>query len=281
MTRTPAPTIALNDGTALPRIGFGTYQLNGSSGVRAVQDAIANGYRLIDSAFSYENEGAVGEAVRRSRIPRAELLITSKLRGRHHGFDEAIATVEESVYRFGLEYIDLYLIHWPNPGRDRYVEAWAGLVEARRRGLVRSIGVSNFLPEHIDRLVRETGVTPAVNQIEMHPYFPQDEQRIHDAGRGIVTEAWSPMGRGPELLEEPVITAVAERVGRTAAQVILRWQTQLGAVPLPKSANPSRQRENLAVFDFELSSRDLADIATLARPDGRIWHQDPATYEEF
>lgn len=274
------PELRLSDGTNLPAIGFGAWSLNGSKGVEAITSALEQGYRLIDSAFNYENEGAVGEAVRRAGIPRESLRITSKLPGRHHHYDEALATVEESLWRAGLDYYDLYLIHWPNPKQDLYVEAWRALIEARQRGLVRSIGVSNFLPAHIERILSETGVAPVVNQIEMHPRFPQVEQRAFDKAHAIVTEAWSPLGRG-ELLKDPVLTAIAERVGRSVGQVVLRWHHQLGSLPLPRSASPERQAENLAIFDFVLSADDMAQIATLARPDGRLQDQDPADYEEF
>ncbi len=281
MPLSPVPQIALNDGNSLPAVGLGTYRLNGKAGVESMIAALANGYRLLDSAFNYENEGAVGEAVRRSGVPRQDIRITSKLPGRHHRYDEALATVEESLYRARLDVYDLYLVHWPNPKTNLYVEAWTALIEARRRGLIRSIGVCNFLPEHLDRLERETGVIPAVNQVELHPYFPQAGQRAYDSAHGIVTQAWSPLGRANAVLQDPVIGAVASRLGKSNAQIILRWQVQLGALPLPKAGGSERQIENLSLFDFELSPADMAEIALLARPDGRLKGQDPAIYEEF
>jgi diketogulonate reductase-like aldo/keto reductase len=281
MTTTPVPNITLNDNTTLPAIGFGTYRLNGRAGADAIAEAIRNGYRLLDSAFNYENEGALGEAIRLAGVPRERLRVTSKLPGRHHRFEEALATIEESLFRARLDYYDLYLIHWPNPSHDLYVEAWKALIEARRRGLVRSIGVCNFLPAHLERILRETGVAPAVNQVELHPYFQQVEQRAFDKAHGIVTESWSPLGRANHLLKDKTLLAVAGRLNRTIAQVILRWHVQIGAVPLPKAASPERQIENLSVFDFELSSDDLAFIASLDRPDGRTFDQDPARYEEL
>ncbi len=280
MTASGVPTVVLNDGTDIPVIGLGTYLVKGDRGVETMVGALRNGYRLLDSAVSYENEDAVGEAVRRSGIPRDEIRVTSKLPGRYHRYDLAIASVEDSLHRTGLDHLDLYLIHWPNPSRDRYVEAWTALIEARSRGLVRSIGVSNFLPEHIDRLVRETGVIPAVNQVELHPYLPQGEQREYDAGRGIVTQAWSPLGRDRGLLDDPVIGAVAERTGYTRGQVVLRWDLQIGVAPVPKAATSSRQIENLSVIDIVLSDEDMADLATLARPDGRLWGEDPRVREQ-
>lgn len=281
MTTSRIPTVTLNDNTTLPAIGFGTYKLNGSTGVTAIADAITNSYRLLDTAFNYENEGTVGEAIRRAGVVRADLRVSSKLPGRHHHYAEAIATIEESLYRAQLDYYDLYLIHWPNPSRDLYVEAWTALVEARKRGLVRSIGVSNFLPAHLEKIMSATGVTPSVNQIELHPYFPQAEQRAFDKSHGIVTESWSPLGRANHLLKELVIRTIADRIGRTVGQVILRWHVQLGAIPLPKAASKERQLENLSVFDFELSDGDMSQIATLGRPDGRTFDQDPARYEEL
>lgn len=278
---TSIPSYTLNDGSTLPRVGFGTYKLNGAAGVETMARAIGHGYRLLDSAFNYENEGAVGQAARRSGVPREELRIVSKLPGRHHRFAEAVATVEESLYRTGLDYFDLYLIHWPNPSQDLYVEAWQALIEARRRGLVRSIGVCNFLPAHLDRLIAETGVTPSVNQIELHPYFPQDEQRRADRQRGILTQAWSPLGRANALLQDATIGGIAARLGRSIPQVILRWELQLGVLPLPKASAPERQTENISLFDFTLTDEDMAAIATLARQDGRTRDQDPARYEEF
>lgn len=275
------PERKLNDGNSLPAVAFGTYKLNGTPGVEAIVSALDVGYRLLDSAFNYENEGAVGEAVRRTGVPREQVLVTSKLPGRHQQYDEALATIEESLWRAGLDYYDLYLIHWPNPKQGLYVEAWSALIEAQKQGLLRSIGVCNFLPAHLDRLKAETGVMPAVNQIELHPYFPQPDQLAYDAAHGIVTQSWSPLGRGTQMINLPVVQTIAKRLGKTGAQVLLRWHVQLGAIPLPKSSTRARQAENLSLFDYELSSEDMAAIATLARADGRLKGQDPAVYEEF
>lgn len=268
-------------GFALPAVGFGTYELNGAAGVAAIRSALECGYRLIDSAFNYENEGAVGRAVRTSSVPRADVLVTSKLPGRHHAHAHAVRTIEESLYRTGLEYLDLYLIHWPNPRQKLYVEAWTALVEARERGLVRNIGVSNFLPEHIDRLRAETGVSPVVNQVELHPYFPQEELRRHHAEQGIVVEAWSPLGRRSGLVAEPVVTDVARELGVSPTQVVLRWHVQCGVVPLPKAGTSTHQRQNLDVFGFTLDPEQMDRISALGRPDGRLKDQDPTRYEEF
>jgi diketogulonate reductase-like aldo/keto reductase len=276
------PTLTLNDGLSMPPVGLGTYRLDGEAGVAAMVSAIRKGFRLLDTAVRYDNEAAVGEAVRQSGVARGELRVSSKLPGQHQRYADAITAVEESLRRAGLDYFDLYLIHWPNPSQGLYVEAWSALIECRKRGLTRSIGVSNFLPEHLDRLTRETGVTPSVNQIELHPYFPQEEQRRADRERGILTQAWSPLTRATNaLFREEAIVRIAARLGRTVAQVILRWHVQLGVEPLPKAASPERQVENLALFDFALSAEDMAAIATLARSDGRLSGQDPARHEEF
>jgi diketogulonate reductase-like aldo/keto reductase len=275
------PTVSAHDGFTMPAVGFGTYLLQGSGGVDAIVEALHAGYRVLDSAFAYENEGTVGRAVRRSGVPRDEIVVTSKLPGRHHGHAEALASIEESLYRTGLDRIDLYLIHWPNPRLDRYVEAWGALIEAQRRGLVQHIGVCNFLPEHLDRLEHDTGVVPVVNQIELHPYFPQAAQRADDARRGIITQAWSPLGRANALLQEPAVVSVAQRLGVQPAQVVLRWELELGVVPIPKATSPDRQRQNLDLFGFELTDADRSAIGALARPDGRTHDQDPAEYEEL
>lgn len=271
----------LNDGTTLPKVGLGTYSLWGQAGVEAMAAALQNGYRLLDSAVNYENEGAVGRAVRMSGIAREDLRIASKLPGRHHKKSQVMRTIEESVLRTGLDYLDLYLIHWPNPSQGLYLEAWEGMIEARERGLVRSIGVSNFLPEHLDLLIEKTGVTPSVNQVELHPYFNQQTQRAADRERGILTQAWTPIGKGTALFGESIIVDTARQLGRTPAQVVLRWHLQMGVLPIPKSATPSRQVENLAVYDFALDDTQMAAIATLTKPDGRLFDGNPATHEEF
>ncbi|EYT56302.1 2,5-diketo-D-gluconic acid reductase [Leucobacter sp. UCD-THU] len=270
-----------HNGFSLPAIGLGTYQLNGSAGAAAVSEAVRGGYRLLDSAFRYENEGAVGRGARDSGADRASLIVTSKLPGRHHEHDAALRTIEESVYRTGLDAIDLYLIHWPNPITDRYVEAWGALLEARERGLVRQVGVSNFLPEHIERLERETGVLPVVNQIEVHPFFPQQEALDYHRERGIITEAWSPVGRGREPMHAEAVAEIAAARGISPVQAILAWHVARGVVPLPKSQNPDRQRENLAAAEIRLSDAEIDAITALGRPDGRLAGQDPAVYEEF
>lgn len=275
------PTLTLNDGTTFPAITFGTYKLNGAAGVEAMKSALSVGYEALDSAFNYENEGAVGRAARDSGRDRKDLRIASKLPGRHHAYDEALATIEESLYRAQLDYYDLYYIHWPNPKQGKYVEAWKALIEAKKRGQIRSIAVCNFLPEHLERLEAETGVLPSINQIELHPYFPQDEMRKWNQDHGILTQAWSPLGRASDLLTNPLLEKIAKRVGKGVGQVILRWHHQLGSVPIPKSATPERQIENMSIFDFTLTDEDMATIATLARPNGRLKNQNPAVYEEF
>ncbi|MTT31399.1 aldo/keto reductase [Terrilactibacillus sp. BCM23-1] len=278
---TDIPEITLNDGLTLPAIGFGTYKLNGTAGANTIVSAIDVGYRLLDSAFNYENEGALGEAVRRSSVPREQLRITSKLPGRHHAYDEAITTIQESLLRAGLDYYDLYLIHWPNPSKDLYVDAWRALIDAKKWGLIRSIGVCNFLPEHLERLIQETGITPSVNQVELHPYFSQEKQRAFDKEHGIVTESWSPLGRASEVLKDSTIQKIADRHRKSIPQIILRWHIQLGALPIPKASSPGRQLENLSLFDFSLTDEEMQTIGKLSQPNGRLQNQDPAKYEEF
>lgn len=273
--------ITLNDGLKIPAVGFGTYLLKGLSGVDSIKSALEVGYRLIDSAFSYENEGTVGEAVRRSSVGREQLIVTSKLPGRHHPYKAALDTVQESLYRAGLSYYDLYLIHWPNPQENKYVEAWQALIEAKSRGLIRSIGVCNFLPEHLERLERETGVLPSVNQIEMHPYFNQLDQLKWHREHGIVTEAWSPLGRGNEMLRDAVIEEIARAHQKNTAQIILRWHMQHQVVPIPKADSEKHQMENLDVFDFTLSDKEMDAMDSLTRKNGRTNNQDPAVYQEF
>ncbi|MGG5315334.1 aldo/keto reductase [Enterococcus sp. AZ072] len=274
-------TYQLRDGLVVPKVGFGTYKLNGLEGVNTMVQALSNGYRLLDSAFNYENEGAVGEAIRRSEVPRSEILVASKLPGRHHAYDEAITTIQESLLRAGLDYYDLYLIHWPNPKEDRYVEAWQALIAAQRFGLVRSIGVSNFLPEHLERLEVETGVLPVINQVELHPHFNQESQREYNAQRGILTQDWSPLGRASEILNNPVLSEIANKYDRNVGQVILRWEIQLDTLPIPKAPSTMRQLANLDIFDFELTPEEMAMINGLSKPDGRLKNQDPAEYQEF
>jgi 2,5-diketo-D-gluconate reductase A len=277
---TDVPTYTLNDGTTLPAIGFGTYPLKGDHGIDAVTSALEVGYRLLDTAVNYENEREVGEAVRRSGLPREEIQVASKIPGRHHGYDDAIASVRASLERLGLDYLDLQLIHWPNPSVGRYPEAWRALVDLRKDGLVRSIGVSNFTEQHLARIIDDTGVTPSVNQVELHPYFPQAEMRAVHARLGIRTESWSPLGKRQAPFTEPPVAAAAERHGVTPGQVILRWQVQLGSIPIPKTATPERQRQNLDVFGFELTDDEMAAITALGRADGRLFGGDPDVHEE-
>ncbi|AVI93987.1 aldo/keto reductase [Oenococcus oeni] len=275
------PNIVLNDGHSLPAIGLGTYLVRGGQGVDQILSAIEDGYRLIDTSTNYDSEGAVGEAIRRSGIPRSEFIVTSKLPGKYHHYQDALMMIQESIFRMGIDYLDLYLIHWPLPKRDHYVEAWKALVDAQKLGLIRSIGVSNFLPEHLDRIINESGVTPAVNQIEVHPYWVQEDMLAANKSRGIVSEAWSPLGRGSAALKEDIIKNLADKYGKNTGQIILRWHTQRGIIPLPKSSSLIHQRSNIDIFDFSLTSSEIEQINALNRSDGRVDGQDPNTYEEF
>jgi 2,5-diketo-D-gluconate reductase A len=258
-----APLLTLNDGRQMPALGFGTYSITGPDAPALIGEAIDAGYRLLDTATTYDNEHEVGAAVHASSVPRDELFVTSKLRGSDHGYDEALRSFEGVLDRLGLDRLDLFLIHWPQPPIDKYVDAWKAFVRLREEGAVGSIGVSNFLPAHLDRIIAETDVPPAVNQVELHPFLPQGEQRAADARHDIVTQSWTPLGRGTDLLERPEITEAAEKHGRTPGQVVLRWHVQIGAAPIPKSATPERFRSNLEVFDFELDDEDIRNIAML------------------
>lgn len=275
------PNITLNDGHQLPNLGLGTYQLKGGAGFQQILAAIKSGYRLIDSATNYDNEGIVGKAIRHSGVPRSEFFITSKLPGKYHDYESARDAIQESLARMGIDYFDLFIIHWPLPKRGLYVEAWQALVDAQKQGLIRSIGVSNFEPEHLDRIIEETGVKPAVNQIEIHPYWVQEDNVLENLRRGIKVEAWSPLGRGSAALKEPVIQKIAEKYGKSTSQIITRWHIDRAIIPVLRSSNPAHQREDLDVFDFELENNEIAAINDLNREDGRIDGQDPNEYEEF
>lgn len=274
----------LNDGTYLPAIGLGTISLRGASGVQTMVSAIEkNGYRLLDTSTNYLNEGAVGEAVRRTDVPREELIISSKLPGNSHQYDDAIRMIQESLYRIGIDYFDKYLIHWPLPMQGQYVEAWQALVDAQKFGLIKTIGVSNFLEEHLDKLIEETGVTPATNQIERHPYFHNNELVQVNKDRGILTEAWSPFGREiNDVLVNETIKEIADKYGKSPAQVIVRWNVQQDVMVIPRSSSLDHQKENMDVFDFELTEEDIQTIDSLDKgEDGRVEGQHPNEYEEY
>jgi 2,5-diketo-D-gluconate reductase A len=268
--------LTLNDGRAMPRVGLGVWQAPAETTADVVATSIAAGYRHIDTAAAYRNEAGVGEGVRRAGLPRDQVFVTTKLWNESQGYASALAAFDASLKRLGLDYVDLYLIHWPAPRQNRYVESWKAMIRLREEGRARSIGVSNFAAEHLDRLIGETGVTPAVNQIELHPAFQQRALREADAARGIATESWSPLGRGG-LLSNATIAALGRKYGKTAAQVIIRWHLQLGLIVIPKSVTPSRIAENFDVWDFELDADDLAAIAALDDPRGRMG-PDPAAF---
>ncbi|MER8009426.1 aldo/keto reductase [Streptomyces sp. NPDC094149] len=272
------PTHTLNDGTRLPAVGLGTWPMSDAEAERAVAEALGLGYRLVDTATNYRNESGVGLGIAHGGVPREEIVVTTKLPGRDHGYEETLASFEDFRRRLGLEYVDLYLIHWPLPRVDRYVDSWRAMIKLREEGLVRSVGVSNFTPEHIERLENETGVLPSVNQIELHPLFPQEELRAFHTAKGILTESWSPLGRGSDLLDDPALVSIAGDLGVTPGQVVLRWHTQLGAVPIPKSSDPGRQRANLDVFGFELDAGQMRAVADRAH---RRLGGDPEVHEEF
>lgn len=278
---TSSPQFTAHNGFSLPAVGLGTYRLNGEAGARSIAAGIGLGYRLLDSAFNYENEGAVGAGVASSGIDRSEIIVTTKLPGRHHVASKARESIEESRFRLGLDATDLHLIHWPNPSRDLYSEAWRALVDAQERGTVRQIGVSNFLAGHLDRIESETGVRPVVNQIEVHPYFPQEDALALHAERGILTVAWSPLGRAKELLQEPVITEVAAAHGITPAQTVIAWHAARGTVSIPKASSVEHQQANLEAASVVLETAEVEAITALGRPDGRLFDADPATHEEM
>lgn len=275
----PIPNRTLNDGNSLPAIGFGTYQLHGDDGTASVLSAIESGYRLIDTALNYENEAEVGQAIRSSGLDRSELIITSKLPGRFHGEGKTREGFMESLENLGLDYLDLFLIHWPLPRIDKYLQTWIELIQLKSEGLIRSIGVSNFTQSHLEKIISESGVVPAVNQIELHPHFPQAEMRKLHGELGIQTESWTPLARQRSVLQNPVIIAVSDAHNVTPAQAVLRWHIQLGTIPLPKSAQRERQEENLDIFHFELSDGEMDQISSLE--SGRLWGGDPDTNEEF
>ena len=282
MTTHTVPLIKLNNGAGIPQVGLGTARVADREIRRIVAQALDLGYRLIDTAAKYENEVGVGQGIADAAsagIERHEVFVTTKLRGRDQGFEETKQALETSLHRLGLDYVDLYLIHWPLPRLNRYVESWHAMEELLAEGLIRSIGVSNFLPGHLDRLAEESATIPAVNQIEVHPQLPQKAQIEDDARRGIVTESWSPLAQG-ELLKHRVLLDIAEHHGVTVAQVVLAWHLRQGLVAIPKASREDRLQENLDVFDINLTPENVAQIAAL-ETGTRISGQDPRTHEEF
>ncbi len=272
---TDQTSIVLDDGHAIPQVGLGVWQVPDDVAAGAVGEALRNGYRHVDTAAIYENERGVGEGLRQSGVAREDVFVTTKLWNENQGFDRTLRAFDESLARLGLDHVDLYLIHWPSPNRGLYVETWKAFVRLREEGRARSIGVSNFTAEHLDRLISETGVAPVLNQIELHPRFQQRALRRAHEERGIATQSWSPLGQG-RLLADPAIAGIARRHGRTPAQVIIRWHIDSGLVVIPKSVTPSRIAENIDVFGFRLDQDDLNAIAALDEADGRIG-PDPMT----
>lgn len=269
------PRLDLNDGNSIPQLGLGVWQVPPETTDEVVTEALKTGYRSIDTAEGYQNEEGVGAALRKSDIGRDEIFVTSKLRNGGHAYDEAMRSFDRTMAALGIDVLDLFLIHWPVPKQDKYVEAWKAMIQLQKDGRVRSIGVSNFNVDHLERIIGETGVVPVLNQVELHPNFQQRELREFHARHDIKTESYSPLGHG-DALNDPVIGAIARKHGRTPAQAIIRWHLQEGLVVIPKSVTPSRIRENFAVFDFELDADDLRQIASLDDRRGRIG-ADPAT----
>ncbi|CAM5393877.1 Aldo/keto reductase OS=Streptomyces tendae OX=1932 GN=GUR47_01575 PE=4 SV=1 [Streptomyces tendae] len=268
------PPITLNNGVEMPQLGFGVWQVPDDEAQTAVARALEAGYRSIDTAAIYGNEEGTGRAIAASGLPREDLFVTTKLWNSEQGYDSTLRAFDTSMEKLGLEYLDLYLIHWPVPAGDKYVDTYKAFEKLLADGRVRAIGVSNFLPEHLERLTAETSVVPAVNQIELHPHLQQRTSREVHAKQGIATEAWSPLGSGKGILDIPAIVAIAQKHGRTPAQVVLRWHLQLGNVVIPKSVTPSRIKENIDVFGFTLDDEDLAAISAL-NEDRRLG-PDPA-----
>ncbi|WP_275560268.1 MULTISPECIES: aldo/keto reductase [unclassified Streptomyces] len=257
------PFITLNNGVRMPQLGFGVWQIPDDEAQVAVRNALDAGYRSIDTAAIYGNEEGTGKGLAASGIARDELFITTKLHNRQQGYDSTLRAFDASLTKLGLEYVDLYLIHWPLPGVDKYVDTWKAFEKIYSEGRAKAIGVSNFHPAHIQRLLSETSIVPVIDQIELHPQLPQAELRAFNARHDIATEAWSPLGQGKGLLEDPKLAAIGEKHGKSPAQVVLRWHLDLGNVVIPKSVTPSRIKENIDVFDFQLDSEDLAAIDSL------------------
>lgn len=268
MTPTTAPTVTLAHGAEMPRLGLGTWPMDDDTAETTVATAIELGYRLVDTAENYGNERGVGRGLKASAVPREELFVTTKFNKRWHGVELAAEAYERSLDRLGLEYIDLLLIHWPNPRQDRYVQAVQGLARLLEQGRLRAIGTSNFKPAHLERVIADTGIVPDVNQIQLSPTVTRESARAYHAQHGIVTQSWSPIGgQSNDVLREPVVVEVAERHGRTPAQVVLRWHMELGLTTVPKSADPARLRQNLDIFDFSLTAEEVAAISALDQGD--------------
>ncbi len=279
MTPAAAPTIRLLHGAAMPRLGLGTFQMDDSHVEPAVASAIEVGYRLVDTAEAYDNERGVGRGLRASGAPREELFVTTKFTKRWHGAGLVAEAFNRSADKLGLDYIDLLLIHWPNPQQDRYVQAWSGLVQLLEEGRVRAIGTSNFKPAHLERIMAETGVVPDVNQIQLSPASPRAATCAYHAAHGIITQSWSPMGgEGASVLREPLVTALASKYGRTPAQIVLRWHIELGLVPIPKSVDPQRIAQNIQIFDFGLSRGDVGALSALDRGEMVVQDSDIVGY---
>jgi 2,5-diketo-D-gluconate reductase A len=256
------PTVTLNNGVEMPQLGYGVFQVPDAATTEAVATALRTGYRSIDTAAAYGNERGVGDAIAASGLRREEVFVTTKLWNNDQGYDSALAAFDASLEKLRLDQVDLYLIHWPTPAKDRYLDTWRAMEKLLAEGRTRAIGVSNFQPAHLRRLLDETGIVPAVNQVELHPRLQQAELRAFHARHGIATEAWSPLAQGA-LLDDPLLTRIAARLGRTPAQVVLRWHLQLGNIVIPKSVTPARISENLDVFGFMLTHEDRVDIAGL------------------
>jgi diketogulonate reductase-like aldo/keto reductase len=266
LTSSTVPTVTLNDGEQIPQLGFGVFQIPPADTADVTTRALLAGYRHIDTAAAYRNEAGVGQAIHAAGLQRDDVYITTKCSNDDHGFDQAKRALHASLERLEMEHVDLYLIHWPMPSQDQYAETWKALVELQQEGLTRSIGASNFQPAHLERIIAETGVTPAVNQVEMHPYFQQIGLRREHADLGIVTEAWSPLAQG-KVLDDPALVAIAEAHGVTTAQVTIRWHLQLGNVVFPKSVTQERIEQNFDVFGFTLGGAEMDAIAALDAGD--------------
>ena len=269
------PTLDLNDGSTIPQLGLGVWQVDPAITARVVRDGIAAGYRLIDTAEGYNNEEGVGEAIRTAGVPRSELFITSKLRNGGHARDLALKSFDETVRKLGIDQLDLFLIHWPVPSQDKYAEAWKTMVELQKQGRIKSIGVSNFNQDHIERIIDETGVVPVVDQIELHPRFQQRDKRDFLHKHNIRIESWSPLGSG-RMLDDPTIGAIAKKHGKSIAQTIIRWHLQEGLIVIPKSTHKERIVENFAVFDFELDADDMDKLLRLDKGASGRTGSDPA-----